>query len=125
MPTEVRRITFKTGELAEALGTASELSATETAAAALSFVQGAGGTAALKLTAGEESAGGRTIEIAIDEVGSALVKYCLDHGIPIPQQASRSLSINDGKLALYIHMDEEVEASNVALPDFYDYDFYG
>ena len=120
MPTEVRRITFKAGELAEALAAACELSATDIAAAALSFAKGAGGAAALELTAG-----GQSIAIAIDEVGSALVKFCLDHGVPIPQQASRSLSINDGKLALYIHMDEEAEASNVALPDFYDYDFYG
>ena len=123
MPTEVRRITFKRDELAEALQ--SQAAEIEVSESGLSFVQCPGGHQ-LQIVAGtsvEEA--DQTALLDAEIVGSALVRHCLDCGIPIPKKARRSLSINKGEVALWIHMDEEAEEAAVELPDYYEYDFYG
>lgn len=126
MPTEVRRITFKPSELAEALGAQSKAPDIEVSEAVLSFVVGPEGEQQLELTPrGSAKGSGGPLRMDAREVGAALVRYCLDRGVPIPKQASRSLALNVGNVALFIHMNEEAESTNVALPDFYDYDFYG
>lgn len=126
MPTEVRRITFLPGELVEALGTHLELSAFDASGSSFSFVEGADGERQLQIAAKEPAEKQeQAVRLSAEDVGSALVRYCLDRGVPIPTRTARSLSVNDGNLALFIHMDEEPDVSNVLLPDFFDYDFYG
>ena len=130
MPTEVRRITFKRDELAEALQSQAAESGIEVSESALSFVQGRPGDRPgghqLQIVAGTSvETSGQTALLDAEIVGSALVRHCLDCGIPIPKKARRSLSINKGEVALWIHMDEEAEEAAVELPDYYEYDFYG
>lgn len=124
MPTEVRRITFRMEELGEALKADASLGDVALGEAVLSFVKGDGGEDRLQIAAGA-AADSRSVSLDAESVGSALVRYCLDRGVPIPQKAIRSLAINKGKLALFIHLDEEVDESVVQLPDYYNYDFYG
>ena len=124
MPTEVRRITFQPDELTEALQAHAAVKLSELGPVELSFIKANGSGDQLQIVAGQAAAS-EALRLETDEVGAALVRYCLDRGIPIPQKAVRSLSINKGKLALHVHLDEEAEESHVQLPDYYEYDFYG
>lgn len=124
MPTEVRRITFRRDELGEALKADAALGDLALGEAVLSFVKGDGGKDRLQVAAGP-AADAQAVRLDAEAVGAALVRYCLDRGIPIPQNATRSLAINKGNLALFIHLDEEVDETTVQLPDYYSYDFYG
>ena len=126
MPTEVRRITFRPGELAEALRAESLATDVEVDGAILAFTRGEGGVRQIEIAErNAEGGAAKAVTLDADKIGSALVRYCLDHGIPIPQNATRSLTINNGNLALFVHIEEEAEDSSVSLPDYYDYDFYG
>ena len=126
MPTEVRRITFRPSELAEALGAQSKSPEFDIDQAALAFVRGSQGEQLLEIADAKSSEGSvRTLRLDAEEIGAALVRYCLDSGIPIPKDAGRSLSLTGGRLSLFIHMEETAEESNISLPDFYHYDFYG
>ena len=125
MPTEVRRISFAAGELAEAFHAQAALPGFDVDKAGLAFVNDDNGAPQLQLTIGDPAASdAKSMRLGVEQVGAALVRFCLERGIPIPQNASRSLSIHKGKLALYIHMDEEAEEAIVELPAYYDYDFY-
>ncbi|MCG8354198.1 MAG: hypothetical protein MI920_01380 [Kiloniellales bacterium] len=121
MPTEVRRLTFSQDEIIDALA-AGKIEPAAASGGPLSIVSREDGApmVAFGSEAGEKC---RNLETSV--LGAALIKYCLDQGIPIPRNASRSLALHKGELALYLHIDEEADEVNVPLPDYYDYDFYG
>ena len=58
-------------------------------------------------------------------LGAALIMHCSEKSIPIPRGAERSLMVRDGELSLYLRIEERASEPAAALPDYYDYDFFG
>lgn len=58
-------------------------------------------------------------------LGAALIMHCIERNIPIPRNARRSLGIRDGKLSLYLNIEEPLHEVAAPLSDYYDYDFFG
>ena len=56
---------------------------------------------------------GETLQkVALDTglVLRAVVRYCLDEGIPIPRHAPKTLEMVDGQLALQIRIDPQIRS---------------
>ena len=125
MPSEVRRLTFSEREIIDALEAHTGYGVgTLTGLLTIGVdEQGLPQVIARPKTVEDSSAGETKLDAAL--VGAALVKYCLDRGIPIPRNASRSLGIHNEKLALFIRVQEEIQEFEIGLPDFFEYDFYG
>lgn len=125
MPSEVRRITFSHHEVREALENHGD-HGTVTLDGTLSTSTAHDGQAYIVATqnpVGNEPP--QSTKHDATGVGAALVKFCLDRGVPIPRHASRSLGLHGGSVVLFLHLGEEAEESSLALPDFFKYDFYG
>ncbi len=126
MPSEVRRLIFSQREIIEALEAHGGHGEGGTLSGTLSIgVDEQGQPQVVARASSSEVDSARETKLDATVVGAALVKYCLDRGIPIPKNASRSLGLHNDKLALFIRVQEEVEEFEIGLPDFFDYDFYG
>lgn len=42
-------------------------------------------------------------------VGAAMIRFCMDIGVPLPQQAIKSLKIRNGEIALDVTLPREAE----------------
>jgi len=104
MPNEVRRLIFSDDELAQALLSANSPARTKIIAH--------GYLGALKVHAEPapsveilvETPNGERIEVVIDEttLGAAVIRFCIDHGVPLPVKSDKSLRVVQGQLALDI-----------------------
>ncbi len=66
-----------------------------------------------------------TINVEVEYLGAALIRYCINRHIPIPKAATRTiLAARDG-VSLCFYLDEPVKPADVRLPDYFDYDFFG
>lgn len=123
MPQEIRKIIFSPAEVLEALDErGGNGSVPLDAKVGLEFDE-SGHTLKLALWLDEDGPPRKSSRNATD-VGSSLIKYCLDNGIPIPRGAKRSLDLHEGKLTLSLRIGETIEPQKHDLPDFYDYDFF-
>lgn len=104
MPNEVRRLIFSDEELAQAL-----LSSTSPARAKIA-THGYLGTIRVHAEPAPsvemlvETPSGERVEIVIDEtmLGAAVIRFCIDHGVPLPVKSEKSLRVVQGRLALEI-----------------------
>jgi len=104
MPNEVRRVIFSDEELAQALLASNSPARTKIIAH--------GYLGALKIHAEPapsveiqvETPNGDRIEVVIDEttLGAAVIRFCIDHGVPLPVKSDKSLRVVQGQLALDI-----------------------
>ena len=124
MPQEIRKIIFSPAEVLEALDERAGNGSVPLDAKVGLALDESGRTLEMTLDLGADGSSPRRSERDATEVGSSLIKYCLDNGIPIPRDAKRSLDLHEGKLTLILRTGETVEPPSLDLPDFYDYDFF-
>ena len=123
MPSELRRLTFSESEVLDAI---------------VSYAERTGGKSVpdgelQSVRPGPEPeknfrldlAGGDEFLLEADFLGAALIMHCIEQNIPIPRRAERSLKVREGELSLYLHIEERSKEPAAALPDYYEYDFFG
>lgn len=110
MSTEVRRITFTSEELIQALikhRRDEHYSLPESRIRGVKLENGEGPVPHVALVL--DSAGGGdddVIDFRATEVAAALIKLCHFKRIPLPKRAEKSLGIDHGKIALVLHLGE-------------------
>ena len=45
-----------------------------------------------------------SIPLPVSFVTAAMIRYCIDEGIPVPKRGHKEIEINDGTLSLVMHM---------------------
>ena len=67
----------------------------------------------------------QVINIEVEYLGAALIRYCINRHIPIPKAATRTILAARNGVSLCFYLDEPVKPADVRLPDYFDYDFFG
>ena len=124
MPQEIRKIIFSSEETLEALQERDGNGSVPVDRGLSLSIDEAGRCLNMALAMGPQGAAPRTSKRDVTEVGAALIKFCLDNGIPIPRGAKRALDLHDGKLALTLTIGDAEDPPKLDLPDFYEYDFF-
>jgi hypothetical protein len=103
MPTDLRRITFGVPELAEALFDYDRYAAQKlTHGTAIAIDVGDPGATAVTVDLLlPETAENNRISLDYDYVNQALIMYCLNHGIPVFDEASVFVKPMGDKIALF------------------------
>lgn len=50
-------------------------------------------------------------------VGAAIIRFCMNLGVPLPQQAIKSLRVRNGRIALDVTLGQEPEAATAPILD--------
>ena len=127
MPTELRRLTFSEREVMNAAASYAARTGRSVPQGKLRAVRSGPEPEKnflldLDRTGASED---REVVLEADFLGAALIMHCIEHNIPIPRRAERSLKVRDGVLSLYLHIEEQSKEPAAALPDYYEYDFFG
>jgi hypothetical protein len=116
MPTETRSLVFTPDEIAEALAEYRDAGHGRLPAGEIVYCRvgtaGPGVGIKVKAPALREAV---SADIDAEDVGAALVAYCLARKIPLPRQASRSLEVQGSNLALRLSLNR----NGRRLPDFF------
>ena len=123
MPTELRRISFDSDELIEAICDYDKYASQKLTCG---FVVGleifdepvVHVSVELKMYGEPETLKNK---LEAKELGAALVMYCLNHNIPIPANSVRYLRKSGANIGLFISMNEAVDGPATVLPDYFDY----
>lgn len=121
MPSELRRLTFSESEVADAVASYAARTGMAVPGGELRVIH-PGPEPERNFRLGF---GGREILLEAEFLGAALIMLCIEQNIPIPRRAGRSLKVREGELSLYLHLQERSNEPAAALPDYYDYDFFG
>jgi hypothetical protein len=127
MPSEFREIAFSAEELVEAMMAhdRSCQKALQDATVRFAYIVAVPSIrVALEVTPHGRTASG-VVHFDSDFLGAALIRFCLDHHIPIPRSASRSLTVAADGLSLSLTIHRAVEKPVSRLSDYFEYDFFG
>jgi hypothetical protein len=116
MPTETRTLVFTPDEIAEALAEYRDAGHGRLPAGEIVYCRvgatGPGVGIKVKAPALREAI---AADIDADDVGAALVAYCLARKIPLPRHASRSLEVQGSNVALRLSLNRNARR----LPDLF------
>ena len=121
MPSELRRLTFSASEATDAVAAYATRTGRAVPEGELTAVRPGPEPEKNFLL----NLSGRDVQLEAEFLGAALIMHCIEQNIPIPRSAERSLKVRDGELSLYLRIEERDSEPAAALPDYYDYDFFG
>jgi len=119
---EYRKIEFPENDLVEAIACHDEATSQRLGEAELVGVE-VSSNETIEVNANvnfPESGGTGDIPLPLPFVTAAMIRYCIDEGIPIPKRGRKDIEIVNGKLSLIMRLtkstiadepDEEVEAA--------------
>ncbi len=115
MPTETRTLVFSPDEVAEALAEFKDAGNGKMPAGDIIFCRVGEGT--MDVTIKVMVPGSRdvlTAAVGAEDVGAALVAYCLSRSVPLPLKSTRSLEVQGNNVALRLSLNGNARP----LPDF-------
>ncbi len=127
MPSELRRLTFSEQEVMDAAATYAARTGRSVPRGKLQAVRPGPAPEKNFLLELDGTVNPDDHEVVLEAefLGAALIMHCIEQNIPIPRRAERSLRVRDGVLSLFLHMAERSKEPAAALPDYYEYDFFG
>lgn len=107
MPSELRRIVFSNDELKTALSEHNRHAKEKLPVGAVQACEplpDGGGTVRLGIV-NQSSGETQDVELSPETVGAALVRYCIQHKIPLPKRAHKSIHVQGDKVILNVSIE--------------------
>lgn len=107
MPSELRRIVFSNDELKIAIAEHNRRAKEKLPVGAVQACEPLpDGGGAVRLEIVNQSYGeAQNVELSPETVGAALVRYCIQHKIPLPKKAHKSIHVQGDKLVLNVSIE--------------------
>ncbi len=116
MPREYRRLYFSEDELMDAIEAHDEVASQRLEDQPIHKVESnADEDGNFRITLENDlSDGGKELDLPPHYIVAAMMRFCIDEGVPLPRRGSKSLEFENGECVLVVEVDHEVGAGAAA-----------